>query len=236
MFSKLIRSASLFLIRNIGLILSTNNNQITVSGFDIWFTILMAIQYIILGLHMTEDEKKQLYEAIKRNAPDWFERIKQQLVLKKAVISNCIAIASHSDDDDYQEEINRVYNTVRCPMNDTETILLNYICLIRHKEHVNNGIQKDDPDIQKWLRILVTYRDRVRNKVLVESVVDCLDKYARQIILEYGIKLGVGRPKGKGKQVFSYNGKEYHTIQECADDYNITKQGMHKRLKKLQII
>lgn len=46
----------------------------------------------------------------------------------------------------------------------------------------------------------------------------------------------VGRPKGTGKQVFSYNGKEYHTIQECADEYGISKQGMHKKLKKLHII
>ena len=31
-------------------------------------------------------------------------------------------------------------------------------------------------------------------------------------------------------------GKEYHTIQECADDYGISKQGMHKKLRKLNII
>ena len=33
-----------------------------------------------------------------------------------------------------------------------------------------------------------------------------------------------------------YNGKEYHTIQECADEYGVSKQGMHKKLKKLKII
>ncbi len=185
---------------------------------------------------MTENEKKQLYDAIKRNAPDWFERIQQMLRLKRAAITKCIVIASRSDDSDYQDKINRIYNSVHCSMNDTETILLNYICLIRHKEQVNNGIQKDDPDIQKWLRILLIYRERVRNQTLVESVINCLDKQTRQIISEYGIRSGVGRPKGKGKQIFSYNGKEYRTIQECADDYNITKQGMHKRLKKLHII
>ena len=47
MFSKLIRSATLFLIRNDGLILSTDYYQITVSGFRIWFTILPDIQYTL---------------------------------------------------------------------------------------------------------------------------------------------------------------------------------------------
>jgi len=45
-----------------------------------------------------------------------------------------------------------------------------------------------------------------------------------------------GRPKGRGKRTFVYNDKTYTTIQSCANDYNISKQAMHKRLKKANII
>lgn len=69
-----------------------------------------------------------------------------------------------------------------------------------------------------------------------DSVIGIWDKIARQIINQHRIKKAVGRPKGTGKQVFSYNGKEYHTIQECADEYGISKQGMHKRLKRRQLL
>ncbi len=185
---------------------------------------------------MTEVEKKTLFEALKRIAPDWLERATRQLNQKKAMISTCLDIAYHSDSPDYQDEINDEYNRFRCPMNQTEVILLNYICLIRHKEHIINGINKDDDEIEKWLRILQTYVERVKDRSLKESVISCLDRQARQILNQYKVTNRIGRPKGKGKQIYSYNGKEYHTIQECADDYGITKQGMYKRLKKLSVI
>lgn len=54
-----------------------------------------------------------------------------------------------------------------------------------------------------------------------DSVIGKLDKFARQNINKYRIKKSVCGPKGAGKQILSYNGKEYHTIQECADDYGI---------------
>ena len=57
-----------------------------------------------------------------------------------------------------------------------------------------------------------------------------------QILNQYRIKNKVGRPKGKGKRTFVYEGQEYNTIQECADQHSISKQGMYKKLKKLQII
>jgi len=69
-----------------------------------------------------------------------------------------------------------------------------------------------------------------------DSIIGVLDREARKIGNRYKVNRPVGRPKGKGKKVFQYNGKEYHTIQECADEYGISKQGMHKKLRKLQLI
>ena len=178
---------------------------------------------------MTDVEKQSLYEAIKRNAPAWYEKTMQDIEQKKNTISTCIKIAK-SYNDDYQDKINKEYNASGCHLNDTETILLNYICLIRHKELANSGVQKNDPEIKKWLTVLVRYIDSA------ESVIGILYKHVRKTIRQYQIKNRPGRPKGKGKRVFSYNDKEYHTLQECANDYGITKQAIHKKLKKLKII
>ena len=115
-------------------------------------------------------------------------------------------------------------------MNQTETYLLNYICLIKHKEQLNDGILKDDADIQRWIGYLQDFRNTD------DSIIGILDRQARHIINQYRIKNAVGRPKGSGKRIFSYNDKKYHTIQECADDYGISKQGMYKKLKKQHII
>ena len=179
---------------------------------------------------MTDYERRVIVEAIKRNAPKWYEQLIKKQHLKRDMISACIDIASRNDNTDYQDEVNRIYNTCCSLMNQTETYLLNYICLIKHKEQINDGILKDDADIQRWIGYL---QDFCNNE---DSVIGILDRQARQIINQYKVKNAVGRPKGSGKQLFTYNGKEYHTIQECADDYGISKQGMHKRLKKLNII
>lgn len=179
---------------------------------------------------MTENEQQQLYESIKKNAPKTFERLMQKLEQKKNMIADCIEIACQSSNDCYQDDINRLYLTCCSLMNQTEKYMLNYICLIKHKEHLNEGIQKEDADIQRWVKVMQRFRESD------EVVIGILDKQFRQIINQYRIKNGVGRPKGRGAKDFVYNGKEYHTIQECADDYSISKQGMHKRLKKLNII
>ncbi len=177
---------------------------------------------------MTDDEKQVIVEAIKKNAPDWYERIKQNQSQKRDMILSCLHIASRNYSADYQDEINQIYNACRSRLSEVETILLNYLCLIKYKEHLNNGNQKQDAEIQKWLGILQRYVDD-------ESVIGVLAKLSQKVIKQYKVKK-VGRPKGKGKQVFTYNGKEYHTIQECADEYGISKQGMHKRLRKLHVI
>lgn len=179
---------------------------------------------------MTDYEGQVIVEAIKRNAPKWYNQLIQKQHLKRDMISACIDIASRNDNIDYQEEVNRIYNTCCSLMSQTETYLLNYICLIKHKEQINDGILKDDADIQRWIGYL---QDFLNNE---DFVIGILDKQAQQIINQYKVKNAVGRPKGFGKQLFTYNGKEYRTIQECADDYGISKQGMHKRLKKLNII
>ena len=179
---------------------------------------------------MTENERQSLCEAIKRNAPDWYKRLKKRFEQKRRLILTCIDIASRNDNDYSQNEVNRLYNTCCSLMNQTETYLLNYICLIKHKEHIDDGIMKDDADIQRWIGYLQDFRNNE------DSVISILDKQAQHIINQYRIKKAVGRPKGSGKRIFFYNNKEYHTIQECADDYGISKQGMHKKLKKLKII
>ncbi|MBR5660357.1 MAG: hypothetical protein IKW99_02270 [Bacteroidales bacterium] len=179
---------------------------------------------------MTDYEKQVIVEAIKRNAPKWYEQLRQKQQKKHDMISVCIDIASRRDNDCYQDEVNRIYNTCCSLMNQTETYLLNYICLIKHREQLNDGILKDDADIQRW----IGYLQDLRNTE--DSVIGILTRQAQHIINQYRIKNAVGRPKGSGKRIFSYNDKEYRTIQECADDYCISKQAMHKRLKKLHII
>ena len=177
---------------------------------------------------MTESEKLSLYEAIRINAPEWYERTVQKLGQKKAVVSDCLYIAGHNDDD-YQGEINRTYNSAKGLFNETETILLNYLCLVRHKEKRNGKVMKDDEEIRKWICVLERFVDTE------EPVMALLEKQVRKTVGRYTNK-AIGRPKGKGKWTFSFNGKEYRTIQECVDDYDISKQGMHKKLGKLNII
>ena len=179
---------------------------------------------------MTEYERQSLCEAITKNAPDWYKRLKKRLEQKRNLIITCMDIASRSDSSYNQDEVNRIYNACCSMMNETETHMLNYICLIKHREQLNDGIRKEDEDIQRWIKYLQEFRDS-------DSAVICLlDQQAQKLINQSRVKKAVGRPNGTGKQVFSYNGKEYHTIQECADEYGISKQGMHKRLKKLNII
>lgn len=177
---------------------------------------------------MSEEEQKWLLEAIKINAPAWYERLKKSSALKKSLISDCID-ASRNEDDGYQDQINQLLHSCQTKLNDNELILLNYVCLIRHKEHINKDLDKDDEELQRWLSILIRYSEA--------PAVSILEKHVRQIIKRYKIKNRVGRPKGSGKRSFVYNGKEYHTLQECADDYGgITRQGIHKKLRKLHII
>ena len=180
---------------------------------------------------MTEDEQKMLLEAIKRNAPVWYERIRTKQEQKKSVISTCINIAGGSDCDDYQNEINRLLQNGQTKLNSREQILLNYVCLIKHKESLNSEVVRDDTDIQKWLSVLIRYSDES-----AEPVISILERKTRQTIKRYKEKNPVGRPKGSGKRIYMFNGKEYRTIQECADDYGITKQGMYKKMKKLQVL
>ena len=199
------------------------------------FILVYIINKWYLYLVMTDIEQRQIINALKRDVPRYYEILRQRVENKRNVILNCIDIASHSGDDHYQEDINRIYNQSRIPFTDTEVIILNYICLIKHKELLNQGINKDDEDIRKWLDVLERYSGGMNAENPSNYIISLLYESARQTINQYRNKI-VGRPKGKGKKCFSYNGKDYHTIQECADDYNITKQAMHKRLKKLGII
>ena len=195
--------------------------------------VLLYINIIMVA--MTKDEKNLIYNALRRNTPDYFDKLMQKVNKKREMILTCIEIASNGNDDGYQDEVNRLYNTCCSLMNKTETYMLNYICLIKHKEQFNDR-QNDDTDIRKWVGYLQEFLDSANNENSTDSIIGILDKQARQIINQYRTKKPVGRPKGTGKKIFSYNGKNYHTIQECADDYGISKQGMHKRLKKMCII
>ena len=179
---------------------------------------------------MTKDEKQLIYNALRQNAPDYFGKLMQKVQQKREMILTCIEIASNGKNEGYQDEINRLYNTCCSLMNKTETYLLNYICLIKHKEQVCDGTPEIDGDIRRW----VCYLQEFKNSE--DSIIGILDRQSQKLINQYKTKKPSGRPKGTGKQVFSYNGKEYRTIQECADDYGISKQGMYKRLKKLCII
>ena len=180
---------------------------------------------------MTIDEG-QLLEKIRENAPEWYDRIMKKHELTRTTIIRCIDIAANSDNPNYQTEINELYNTSQVNLNEPEMVILNYVCLIKHKEHVETDIEKDDKDIQRWLSFIIRCLDPEKDWY-VNSL---LSKYARQAINRYKTNNPPGRPKGTGKQTFQYNGKEYRTIQECADDYGITRQGMFKRLKKEHII
>ncbi len=184
---------------------------------------------------MTEKERDVLYGVLKREAPEYYEKLRCRYERKKTMIAHCFRIASCSDNPDYQGEIKKVYYTSHSLLNDTELVLLNHICLIRHREHLNQGIDRDDADIQKWMRVIQCYRDNASLNDL-NPVIGYLDRHAKRMINRYRIRNKVGRPKGTGKRIYIYKGKEYRTIQECADEFGISKQGMFQRLKKLQII
>jgi len=85
---------------------------------------------------MTEHETQVLYEALKRNVPNYFDKLVRKYQKKKDMILTCFDIASNGADHSYQDEINRLYNTCCSLMNETEKYMLNYICLIRHKEQM----------------------------------------------------------------------------------------------------
>lgn len=179
---------------------------------------------------MTKDEKHLIYRALEKNCPEYFNKLMGKIQKKRDMILTCIEIASNGRNEGYQDEVNRLYNTCCSLMNQTETYMLNYICLIKHKEQVCDGIPEDDADIRRWIGYLQEFRDSE------DPIIGILDRQAQKLINQYRTKKPAGRPKGTGKRIFTYDGKEYRTIQECADDYGISKQGMYKRLKKLQII
>ena len=179
---------------------------------------------------MTDKERDMLIETLKRDVPQYFERLRQRVMVKTELLKKCINIAS-SDNDNYQTQINNIYNSTQIYLSDVEVVLLNYICLIRHKEKSNKDNQlNNDEEIHKWVEVLKKY------VVEDESVFSLLKTQSLQLIKKYKVRNKVGRPLNSGKQVFIYNGKEYQTIQACANDYGITKQGMRKRLRKLNII
>lgn len=179
---------------------------------------------------MTKDEKHLIYRALEKNCPEYFNKLMRKVQQKRDMILTCIEIASNGMNKGYQDGVNRLYNTCCSLMSQTETYMLNYICLIKHKEQVCDGIPEEDADIRRWVGYLQEFRDSE------DSVIGILDRQAQKLINQYKTKKPAGRPKGTGKRIFTYNGKEYHTIQECADEYSISKQGMYKRLKKLKII
>ena len=179
---------------------------------------------------MTDKERDMLIETLKRDVPQYFEILRQRVKVKTELLKKCINIAS-SDNEDYQTEINNIYNSTQIYLSDVEVVLLNYICLIRHKEKNNKDNRlNNDEEIQRWVEVLKKY------VVEEEPVFSLLKTQSLQLIQKYRARNRVGRPLNSGKQVFQYNDKEYHTIQECANDYGITKQAMHKKLRKLNII
>lgn len=187
---------------------------------------------------MTEKEKRQyLMDRVKIECPEMWERIQQGKEKKKQFISDLIDIACSTEGvDEMMDKVGEAYNTSTYSFTTIEEILIEKILLIKHKESLNKAVIKDDQQIQNWLQYLLKYREYDNANKLDKPVFEYIDELARGIINQYLIRVGVGRPKGKGVKLFKYNGKEYHTIQECADDYGISKQGMHKKLKKLGII
>ena len=58
---------------------------------------------------MTDYERRVIVEAIKRNAPKWYEQLLKKQHLKREMILACIDIAIRNDNTDYQDEVNRIY-------------------------------------------------------------------------------------------------------------------------------
>ena len=187
---------------------------------------------------MTEKEKQKfLMNQLQTQSPALWQQIQDAKEKKKKFINDLIVIASSTEkENDMMNKIGEAYNASDIKFTTGEEILLEKILLIKHKESLNKAVVKDDQQIQYWLQFLLKYREYDDANKLDKPVFEYLDELARSIINQYLIRVGIGRPKGKGVKLFKYNGKEYHTIQECADDYGISKQGMHKKLKKLGII
>ena len=183
---------------------------------------------------ITLSQRRILYQCLKETNAEWAKAYRNGIDKTTAMLIDCIDAAFHSNSDNWWKDVNAVYKKGR--LNEFEEFLLQRICMIKHKEHINKRINKEDEEIQEWLKSLKQYREVASKYDDDVEVEEYLDSQVKEIISQYKIQHGTGRPKGSGKQTFTYNGKKYHTIQECADDYGISKQGMYKRLKKLSII
>lgn len=162
--------------------------------------------------------------------------MKQTIDNKKTeIIQKCIRIAeTASSISAYKKEVTDYMRNNTQYFSRFELCLLYDIIGFKHIDMFHRNL-KNESLIQDRLQQMRQYYNngkRQKKSIINES----LELLYHQVINSFVIKRSVGRPVGKGKKQFSYNDKIYNTIQQCADDYNITKQGMYKRLKKLGIL
>lgn len=155
-------------------------------------------------------------------------------VKKKEIIHYCIRIAETEETaHTYKKEVTEYMKNNKQYFSKFELCLLYDIIGFRHIDMFHKDL-KTESLIQNRIQQMQQYFN-AEKKQRNGLISDCLDQLYHQVINSFKIKRSVGRQKGKGKKQFSYNNKIYNTIQQCADDYNITKMGMYKRLKKLGI-
>lgn len=129
------------------------------------------------------------------------------------------------------EEINDIINTTKKEIiDDFNKSVLRDICYVRMIIYNRDRFNTED-DLSIFNEKIAFLKQTANNVGIYFQ----LYEIAKYLIKHYG-KRKRGRPKGKGKRTFVYNDKTYTTIQSCANDYKISKQAMHKRLKKANII
>jgi hypothetical protein len=120
-----------------------------------------------------------------------------------------------------------------------EKALLKDVCAVYMIINNKDEYYKTDDD-REYLKTKIStlrgYRNLVNKKSEIKITINYhLWKIVSDVVKKYAVRIGVGRRKGMGRSIV-YNNKHYTSIQSCANEYGISKQAMHKRLKKLNII
>ena len=154
---------------------------------------------------------------------------------QREFIDNTIALTKDKYAwDDIEQQLNET--TI---LDENEKALLKDVCRVYMIINNKDVYYKTDDDreyLKNKISTLRGYRNLVNKKSEIKITINYhLWKIVSDVVKKYAVRIGVGRRKGMGRSIV-YNNKHYTSIQSCANEYGISKQAMHKRLKKLNII
>ena len=115
-------------------------------------------------------------------------------------------------------------------------VMIEKIKIYEYLEQYETAVDLCREYLKTKISTLRSYRNLVNKKSEIKITINYhLWKIVSDVVKKYAVRIGVGRRKGMGRCIL-YNNKHYTSIQSCANEYGISKQAMHKRLKKLNII